>query len=257
MNVNRETPFAATSQPSRTKPDQRHTVVWIVALVLLALAIVGTTWWTINRDQDQTPSWLFSHTASSGTLSETVDGDYTLTLSGIDPHVMAFTDRPARDSAVVSTRQFIEEWPSLFADSPPNAVLVQHDVEGNTDSVVLTITNPRLTDSADPLDVGTLTFDATIISAEHPANLKRLTRGIHTIPPANFAAVSLFIDDVANPWAPNATFECVVGTGTPDAQGLGGPSVYTQSVTLPDQQGVVDMFQQECEQMAGTFSRIS
>lgn len=227
-----------------------------MAFVVFAMAIVGTTWWTINRDRGDGPSWLFSHTARSGTLLETSDGYYTLTLSGIDPHVMAFTDRPVRDSSIVSARQFIEQWPTLFADTPPNAVLVQHDVEGNADSVVLTITNPRLENSTDPSDAGTLTFDASIISAEHPANLKRLTRGIHENPPSNFAIVSLFIDDAANPWAPNATFECAVGTGTPDSQGLGGPSVYTQAVTLPDQQGVVDMFQQECQQMAGTFSRV-
>lgn len=175
---------------------------------------------------------------------------------------MAFTDRPVRDSVILTAAQLIEQWPALFTDSPPNAVLVEHNPSGNTDSVVLTLTNPRLTTpataSATSADTATLTFDAALITTEHPSNLKRLTRGIHKTPPATFTNASLFIDDVAsNPWAPNATFECTVGTGTSDRASGSGPSVYTQAVTLPEQQGVVDMFQQECQQMAGTFSRVS
>jgi len=234
---------------------------WVVALVAFAAAIAGATWWTIDRGQDQNPSWLFSHTASAGSLVKKSDGGYTLTLTGIDPHVMAFTDRPVRDSVILPATQLIEQWPALFADSPPNAVLVEHNPRGNTDSVVLTLSNPRLTTpataSATSADTATLTFDATLITTEHPSNLKRLTRGLHKTPPAAFANASLFIDDVTNPWAPNATFECTVGTGTSDREPGSGPSVYTQAVTLPEQQGVVDMFQQECQQMAGTFSRVS
>ncbi len=90
-----------------------------------AVAIAGATWWTIDRGQDQNPSWLFSHTASAGTLLKQSDGDYTLTLTGIDPHVMAFTDRPVRDSVIVPATDLIAAWPGLFADSPPNAVLVE------------------------------------------------------------------------------------------------------------------------------------
>ena len=182
-----------------------------MALVAFAAAIAGATWWTIDRGQDQNPSWLLSHTASAGTLVKNSDGGYTLTLTDIDPHVMAFTDRPVRDSVILSAAQLIEQWPTLFADSPPNAVLVEHNPSGNTDSVVLTLTNPRLTTPASaaagaaPATAGatsaatpTLTFDATFIATEHPSNLQRLTRGFHKTPPATFANASLFIDEVAS-----------------------------------------------------------
>ena len=189
-----------------------------MALVAFAVAIAGATWWTINRGQDQNPSWLFSHTASGGSLVKKSDGGYTLTLTDIDPHVMAFTDRPVRDSVILSAAQLIEEWPALFADSPPNAVLVEHNPSGNTDSVVLTLSNPRLTTpasaaagaapatasattaaaTATSAATPTLTFDATLVATEHPSNLKRLTRGFHKTPPATFANASLFIDEVAS-----------------------------------------------------------
>jgi len=188
---------------------------WVVALVAFAVAIAGATWWTIDRGQDQNPSWLFSHTASAGTLLRQSDGDYTLTLTGIDPHVMAFTDRPVRDSVIVPATDLITAWPGLFVDSPPNAVLVEHNAKGNTDSVVLTLTNPRLATPAaansTSADTATLTFDAKLITTEHPSNLKRLTRGIHKTPPATFANASLFIDDVdvmtVSPTGPIATWQ--------------------------------------------------
>ena len=191
---------AARPATSRETANSNHIAGWVVALVAFAAAIAGATWWTIDRNEDQNPSWLFSHTASAGSLVQKSDGTYTLTLTDIDPHVMAFTDRPARDSLILPATQLIEQWPALFADSPPNAVLVEHNPSGNTDSVVLTLTNPRLTTPASATstsaDTATLTFDATLITTEHPANLKRLTRGIHKTPTATFANASLFIDDV-------------------------------------------------------------
>ena len=192
---------ARTASPatSRKSSSPNHVAGWVVALVAFAVAIAGATWWTIDRGQDQNPNWLLSHAASAGTLVKKSDGGYTLTLTGIDPHMMAFTDRPIRDAVIVPAGELIVNWPNLFADSPPNAVLVEHNPKGNTDSVVLTLTNPRLTvpsvASSTSADTATLMFDAALITTEHPANLKRLTRGIHKTPTAAFANASLFIDD--------------------------------------------------------------
>jgi len=196
--------------------DHGRVAAWVVALIAFAAAIAGATWWSIDRGQDQNPSWLFSHTADAGTLKQNSDGGYTLTLTGIDPHVMAFTDRPARDSQILPTAGLIEVWPTLFADSPPNAVLVEHNASGNTDSVVLTLTNPKLTSSA-------LTFNAVVITDEHPANLKRLTRGIHKTAPATFANATLFIDEIAQQNPGTAELFCPSLTISPTA---GDPAAF-------------------------------
>jgi hypothetical protein len=65
------------------------------------------------------PSWLFTQTSTGGTFTTTADGTHTLTLTGVDPGVTAFTDRPDRDAAVIPIDQFVREWPSMFEDSAP------------------------------------------------------------------------------------------------------------------------------------------
>lgn len=176
---------------------------WGLAITVAALVIAVGLWWTLGQGRDEGPNWLFSHTATAGTLIEKADGSYTLTLTGIDPHVLAFTDRPARDSAIVPASALVDAWPTLFASSPPNAVLVEHEATGDANSVVMTLTNPRLTTfetaGSASADMATLTFDAVVMSSEFPENLKRLTRGIHEVPLSTFANASLFIDDVTAP----------------------------------------------------------
>lgn len=176
---------------------------WALVIAGGALAVAAGLWWTFDQGQDESPNWLFSHTATAGTLMENEDGGYTLTLTGIDPHVMAFTDRPVRDSAIVATTALVDAWPTLFATSPPNAVLVEHNAQGDADSVVMTLTNPRLITSETAGSAGddqtTLSFDAAVMSAEYPDNLTRLTRGVHEVPLSTFANASLFIDDVTAP----------------------------------------------------------
>ncbi len=139
----------------------------------------------------EAPSWLFTLTSTGGTFSTDADGTQTLTLTGIDPGVTAFTDRPDRDAAVVPADRFVQEWPSLFEDSAPNAVLVEHEPSGESDSFVVTLFDPVL-------DGSTLTFTAEIVDGEdHSDQIPGLTATPHSEPPASFSTVSLFIDDVS------------------------------------------------------------
>lgn len=161
----------------------------ITATVVLAAGAAGAMWWFLDHQQDQTPSWLFSHTSDSGSLEDNGDGSFTLTLNDIDPHTMAFTDRPNRDSAIIDTADLVERWPTMFADSAPNAVLVEHQATGEANSVVLTLENPSLSGT-------TLTFDALVLTEEVPQSVENHADEIHLMPPTTFEAASLFIDDV-------------------------------------------------------------
>ena len=245
MPANSNRPTRTKTAATTTTPNPTHLTGWVVALVAFAVAIAGATWLTIDRGQNQSPSWLFSHTATAGSLLQKSDVTYTLTLTGIDPHVMAFTDRPERDSVILPAAELIKQWPTLFKSSPPNAVLVEHTSSGDTDSVVLTLTNPRLTTPAGTKPAKpTLIFDATLIAAEHPANLKRLTHGIHKTTPDTFANASLFIDDVA--WVPpplpfppaTETWSCATLPNSPQTFIAGSDAAFDFQVACMESGGV-------------------
>ena len=145
---------------------------------------------TDDRTADA-PSWLFTLTSTGGTFSTDAAGTHTLTLTGIDPGVTAFTDRPDRDAAVVPADRFVQEWPTLFEDSAPNAVLVEHEPSGESDSFVVTLFDPAL-------DGSKLAFTAELVDGEdHSDQIPGLTATPHREPPASFRTVSLFIDDVS------------------------------------------------------------
>ena len=52
---------------------------------------------------------------------------YQLTLSGVDPRTLWFTDRPVRMAGFDLTREFIARWHQVFSTSAPNAALVHLD----------------------------------------------------------------------------------------------------------------------------------
>lgn len=128
-------------------------------------------------------SWLITLTAESGTLAPASGGEddagkatndrYVLQLSDVDDQIVAFTDRPDRQVVVGKTDRFVEEWKTIFADDPPNAVLIQHDPKDpdNQYSVVVELLQPVVNTKT-----GSLEFPATILGEEHDdPNLRSLT----------------------------------------------------------------------------------
>jgi hypothetical protein len=86
--------------------------------------------------------------ATQGEFQETTDGEYTLTLTGVKPGMLAFTDRPDRQAQRWDTTEFFNYWANEFGDDPPNAV-TSADSEA-----AITINDPQV--SGD-----TVTFTAT------------------------------------------------------------------------------------------------
>ena len=86
--------------------------------------------------------------AEEGAFQETTDGNYTLTLTGVDAEMLAFTDRPVREAQTWDTTGFLDDWTNGFGDDPPNAV-ISADSE-----TAITIYNPQAVGD-------TVTFTAT------------------------------------------------------------------------------------------------
>ncbi len=79
----------------------------------------------------QEPSWLFTMRAEEAEASfEGGSPSGTIELRGLDPTVVAFTDRPHRQADTESTATFESRWDERFAGDPPEAALLAHSPRG-------------------------------------------------------------------------------------------------------------------------------
>ena len=165
----------------------------VIALFITACSDLDATGDASAGDDAEAaaPSWLFTQTAEGGRF-EVTDGRVTrLVMTDVDLHTIAFSDRPDRLTEVAGTEGMTDAWDEMFGDDPPNAVLVEHSPAGETDSVVVVLRRPVFDASA-----RTLTYDVEVLADEqHPESVEGLAGEVHEVPPTEFRAVSLFIDD--------------------------------------------------------------
>ena len=162
----------------------------LLAGVISLAAVIGVIDF-INGDDSNEVSWLYSQTSDSGELIQRGDGSYYLVMDGVDFHTIQFSDRPDRLVEVIDTADFVNQWDQLFASSSPNAVLIEHNPSGETDSLVVVLNKPHFDYARDMI-----TYEAKILADElHPERLKKLANA-HETAPEQMRAVSLFIDSV-------------------------------------------------------------
>jgi hypothetical protein len=108
----------------------------------------------------------------------------TLTLKGLSPTTLFFSDRPVRIAGHYLTAEYLQFWkagPDSFLKDPPNATLsVFEKGKDELSDIVVTLRNPRLSGND-------LSYDITVISG--------------TLPKTSGPA-SLFIDIIGLPFTP-------------------------------------------------------
>jgi hypothetical protein len=105
-----------------------------------------------------------------------------LTLKGIAPTTLYFSDRPERITGHVPTEEFLDSWgegDDSFAGDPPNAVLSIFS-EDEVNDVVVVLKDPAL-------DGDQMSYQVDILDGEIPAS---------------GGASSLFIDMIGRPLTP-------------------------------------------------------
>ena len=108
--------------------------------------------------------------------------DGRLTLNGIAPTTLLFSDRPDRVTGHVPSEEFLDSWgegDDSFADDPPNAVLSIFQ-EDEVHDVVVVLSDPAL-------DLDDMSYSVEILDGDMPAS---------------GGANSLFIDVVGRPLTP-------------------------------------------------------
>jgi len=122
---------------------------------------------------------MFVHTARTVTSDGT-----TLTLQGLSPSTLYFSDRPERVVGHMTTEQFVQMWtqgPNCFAEDPPNAVLSYLDTGSDTpDDAVVILRDPVAGEDS-------ISYSIEILDG---------------VVPAESGAVSLFIDPFGRPLSP-------------------------------------------------------
>jgi hypothetical protein len=108
----------------------------------------------------------------------------TLTLQGLGPATLFFSDRPQRVVGHVTAPAFIELWTqgeNSFAEDPPNAVLCfMEEGDRSPEDAVVVLRDPRL-------DGDAITYSVEILE--------------NTLP-RQAGACSLFIDPIGRPLSP-------------------------------------------------------
>ena len=185
---------------SSPRPSMRRAgAALVVAALVSVVAACGDTDTgspsTAGEAAAETPTWLFSVTGSSAQItSATADGSAELVLA--DPaDVVAFTDRPERRAVRFPAETLVTDWPSLFASSPPNAVVTGLDPDGEQFETAVEIA------SLQSAQGGSLGFAMRPIGDDEVAL------------PAELSEVALFIDDVDCD-SPQETSVCLVFTST-------------------------------------------
>lgn len=121
---------------------------------------------------------LFVQSAKGASL----DGD-KLTLKGVSPTTVYFSDRPNRVAGHLATPEMIPLWSegkNSFTKDPPNATLSVFGKDGSVANVVVELRNPKLTGDQ-------LAYDVKVLQGKMPAGAE---------------AASLFIDVIGMPLTP-------------------------------------------------------
>jgi hypothetical protein len=163
----------------------------VALCLLLALLLPLSLFTGCGGVQSQKADYLFTQSATGGSIEPGASaGTYTLTLRGVSPRTVRFTERPERSASTIATRSFVADWDATFGNDPPNAVLAFTEPgAAGPDSAVAEISAPRY----EP-DSGVLTYQARDLAESKGEEGVDWKGGPLGSLPHEFGAASLFID---------------------------------------------------------------
>ena len=150
-----------------TVTRERTSLLAGIGVLILTVLLVGTA---VLADRNNAPQgeWLMVMKAEQAEFTEATNGNYTLTLTDVDPVTLAFTDRPERRAQTWDTTVILDYWESEFDGDPPNAAVTADGVR-----IAVTLSDPRVgmsarSDGAVTPNAGAITFTAAPLPGQVP-----------------------------------------------------------------------------------------
>ena len=157
----------------------RRSVVAVVGMATTSLASIAAAQTPPTPAAPKEADFLFVQSAKGMTFNKAKSA---LTLTGVNPVTIFFTDRPERIAGNMKTTRFIPFWSEgkdSFKSNPPNADI--SIIEGaELKQVIVELRDPVLSGED-------LTYSVKILQGDMPAT---------------GADVSVFIDIIGRPWTP-------------------------------------------------------
>ena len=145
-----------------------------------------------DAEAEEEARYMYVQSAHSGSFVP-VEGEenYTLTLEGVAPQTIAFSDRPDRVVGQVPMQKFLDGL-GFSPENPPNAAI--EILEGNESEDVLVV---ELFDPVYDAANHTLQYNVSVLEMPNHSHAIFNERHDESLP-ENFGPAALFIDDCAD-----------------------------------------------------------
>jgi hypothetical protein len=162
------------------------------ALSTLAILVVAHSTTATARvpAKRQRAKILFVLDATGGTAgAQDASGAFALTITGVDPNVLWFTDRPARDTGLMSVQRMLKMLAGSDGGAAPNIVVEADAGERGPQAVALELDDLRY-------DAGTATLQARARSLKTVGGqrLRHYRRRLATTLDPAFGRAAIFVD---------------------------------------------------------------
>jgi len=167
----------------------------LVAIAFLAMALLILSSEVLAQEAEElqaekNDTFMFVQTAQSGSLVpvEGEDNLYTLTLMGVSPQTIAFSDRPERIVVQAPMQKFLDGM-CFRPENPPNAAIAILNADKEEDLVVVELLGP-VYDGANQ----TLQYNVSILKQPNLSYAEFNERADKSLP-ETFGPAALFIDN--------------------------------------------------------------
>ena len=144
-------------------------------------------------------TYSFIQEGTNGTFVKDGSGNYTLTITGVIPYTIYFSDRPARDAGMSPMKDFLKNF-CFGSRNPPNAMVMLKDEAKDHDMIVVELTSPKYDETNKTLKYTAKVLDNYTFKSNWAQDLLPMA---DPAIPESFGRVIIVIDD-----CPDGTVEC-------------------------------------------------